>query len=79
MVETEIDRMVAAYIIITVNFSERVSFIILVLKRNGQVRICGDFKRVVNPILQINMCPIPNIDDLYSQVSGALFSETGFE
>ena len=44
--------------------------IVPVLKRNDQVQICGYFKQTVNPVLQIDKYPIPNIDDLYSKVSG---------
>ena len=69
-VETELGRMVAISIIKPVYFSERASPIVLVLKRNGQVRICGDLKQTVCPILQIDKYPIPNIEDLYSKVSG---------
>ena len=43
--------------------------IVPVLKRNSQVRICGDFKQTVNPVLHIDKYPILNTDDLYSKVS----------
>ena len=69
-VEAELERMVATSVIKPVCFSEWASPIVPVLKRNGQVRICGDFKQTVNPVLQIDKYPIPNIDDLYSKVSG---------
>ena len=62
--------MVATSVIKPVCFSEWASPIVPVLKRNGQVRICGDFKQIVNPVLQIDKYPILNIDDLYSKVSG---------
>ena len=69
-VEAELERMVATSVIKPVCFSEWTSSIVPVLKRNGQVRICGDFKQTVNPVLQIDKYPIPNVDDLYSKVSG---------
>ena len=51
-----------------------------VLKRNGQVRICRAFKQIVNPVLPIDKCPIPNIDTFILKFRGAaLFYETGFE
>ena len=68
--EVELEQMVATSVIKPVYFSEWASLIILILKRNGQVRICGDFKQNVNPVLQIDKYPIPNIYDLYSKVSG---------
>ena len=72
-VEAELERMVATSVIKPVCFSEWASPIVPVLKRNGQVRICGDFKQTVNPVLQIDKYPIPNIDDLYSKVSGGRY------
>ena len=62
--------MVATSVIKPVCVSEWASPIVPVLKRNGQVRIYGDFKQTVNPVLQIDKYPIPNIDNLYSKVSG---------
>ena len=69
-VEAELEWMVATSIIKPVYFSVWASPIVPVLKRNGQVRTCGDFKLTVNPVLQIDKYPILNIDDLYSKVSG---------
>ena len=68
-VEAELEQMVATSVIKPVCFSEWASSIVPILKRNGQVRICGDFKQTVNPVLPIDKYPIPNIDDLYSKVS----------
>ena len=62
-VETELDQKVAISVIKPVNFSEWASPIVPVLKRNGQVRICGYFKRTINPVLLIYKYPIPNIDE----------------
>ena len=79
-VETEHDRMLATSVIQPVSFSKWVSPIVSVLKRNGQVRICGDFKQTVNLVFPIYKYPFPIIDDLYSKVSvGALFYKTLFQ
>ena len=72
-VEAELERMVATSVIKPVCFSERASPIVPVLKRNGQFRICGDFKQTVHPVLQIDKYLIPNIDDLYSKVTGGRY------
>ena len=69
-VKAELEQMVATSIIKPICFSEWASPIASVLKRNGQVRICGDFKQTVNPFLQLDKYPIPNIDNLYSKVLG---------
>ena len=72
-VEAELERMAATSVIKPVCFLEWASTIVPVLKRNGQVQICGDFRQTVNPALQIDKYPIPNIDDLYSKVSGGRY------
>ena len=63
-VETGLDRMITTSIIKPIYFSEWASVIVLVLKRNGQVVIFGDFKQTVNFVLQIDKYPIPNIKSL---------------
>ena len=50
-------------------FSEWASPIFPILKRNGQDQFCGDFMQTVDPVLQIDKYPIPNIEDMYSKVS----------
>ena len=69
-VEAELEQIIATSVIKPVCFSEWASPIVPVLKRNGQIWICGDFKQTVNPVLQIDKYPIPNIDNLYSKVWG---------
>ena len=63
-VEAELERMVATSVIKPVCFSEWASSI---------VWMCGDFKYTVNPVLQIDKYPIPNIDDLYFKISGGRY------
>ena len=46
--------------------------IVPVLKANGEVRICGDYKLTVNKEVTVDQYPIPNIDDLYSKLSGGV-------
>ena len=41
-----------------------------VLKANGEVQICDDYKVTVNVAAKY---PIPNIDDLYSKLLGRVF------
>ena len=50
-VEAELEQIVATSLIKPVCFSEWASPIVPVLKRNVQVRICGDFKQTVNHFL----------------------------
>ena len=55
-----------------VQFSDWATPIVPVIKKNGGVRICGDFKVTVNPALCVEHYPIPRIEDLFASLSGGL-------
>ncbi|XP_062387122.1 uncharacterized protein K02A2.6-like [Sardina pilchardus] len=69
-VEAEIDRLSEQGIISPVKFSDWATPIVPVVKKNGDVRICGDFKVTINPALQVEKYPIPRIEDLFASLSG---------
>ena len=69
-VEAEIDRLLQQGVISPVQFSEWATPIVPVIKKNGGVRICGDFKVTVNPALCVEHYPIPRIEDLFASLSG---------
>jgi hypothetical protein len=69
-VEQELDRLQAEGVIKPVEYSEWAAPIVPVLKHNGEVRICGDYKVTVNKAARVDKYPIPCIDDLYSKLAG---------
>ena len=69
-VEAEIRRMEAAGILTPVEWSEWATPVVPVLKPNGQVRLCGDFKVTVNPQLHIDQHPLPLIEEIFASLSG---------
>lgn len=69
-VEKDIDRLEAEGIISKVENSEWASPIVPVAKANGEIRICGDFKITINPVLDQEHYPIPRIEDIFANLAG---------
>lgn len=58
-IENELDRVEALGAIEKVDHSEWASPIVPVPKGDGKVRVCGDYKVTINPILEVDQCPLP--------------------
>ena len=71
-VEEELFRLQAAGIISPVKCLDWTTPVVPVVKSNGTVRICGNYKTTVSPILEVDRHPLPDIDDLLSQLSGGV-------
>ena len=69
-VDREIERLEHEGVIKKVESSEWASPIVCVPKRNGSIRICGDFKVSVNPVLISNPYPLPIAEDLFATLAG---------
>ena len=75
-VECELKNLEKLGIIKPVEFSHWATPIVPVLKKSGAVRICGDFKVTLNPVLEIDQFPLPRIEDLFSKLQGGtIFSK----
>ena len=75
-VTDELNRLETEGIIERVTHSEWAAPIVPVLKTNGQVRLCGDFRTTVNMATNTQTHPIPKIEDIYSTLSGgSVFSK----
>ena len=75
-VKTELKKLEASGIISRVSHSEWASPIVCTLKRDGNVRICGDYSRTINRCMKVVKYPLPSIDDVMVWVGKArLFSK----
>ena len=55
--------------------SEWAAPIVTPVKKDGSVRVCGDFKVTINPQLKVEEYPLPRIEDIYASLGGGtLFS-----
>ena len=69
-VEQELFRLEKAGVIESVQFSKWAAPIVPVLKRDGSLRICGDYKVTVNQAAKTDCFPLPRIDDLFASLAG---------
>ena len=74
-VEQELNRLEREGVLKRVNHSQWAAPIVTVPKKDGTVRICGDYKVTVNPVLDVDQYPLPRPEDLFATLAGGnLFS-----
>nr|XP_037282377.1 uncharacterized protein LOC119175541 [Rhipicephalus microplus] len=69
-VSAEIDRLVEVGVLSPVSVAEWATPVVPVAKKNGDIRLCGDFKLTVNPATRTEQYPLPKIDDIFAALSG---------
>ena len=69
-VATEIDRLLKEGIIEKVSYSDWATPIVAIQKPNKTVRICGDYKVTVNPVLDVPEYPLPTAEDVFQKLNG---------
>ena len=70
MVEKELERLLKQGLIEPVQFSDWAAPVVPVVKADGSVRLCGDYKITVNKAAKVDQYPLPRIDDLFASLSG---------
>ena len=69
-IEQELDRLENMGVLEKVRFSNWAAPIVPVVKSDGGVRICGDYKVTVNSTLEVDQHPLPNPEELFVALSG---------
>ena len=69
-VNEELDRLEREGVIKPVESSEWAAPLVPVLKSNGEIRLCGDYKLTVNAAARVDKYPIPCVDDLFTKLVG---------
>ena len=70
MVGDELDRLERQGVIEKVPHSDWATPVVIVRKPGGNVRICGDFKVTINPLLKTDIYPLPNPQELFQALNG---------
>ena len=58
-----------------VTSSEWAAPIVSILKTDGTLRLCGDYKVTVNQALQPDSYPLPRVEDLFAALAGGTVSQ----
>lgn len=69
-VDQEIDNLVKAGVFVKVDYSEYATPVVPVVKANGKVRLCGDYKITLNPQLIVDEHPLPTSEELFHGLAG---------
>ena len=69
-VDAELDRLEKQGVIKPVQFSDWAAPIVPVIKGDGTVRICGDYKLTINKAAKLEVYPLPLIEDLLASLAG---------
>ena len=69
--EKELERLQKEGIISPVEHSQWASGVVPVGKREtNDVRLCGDYKMTINPVLREDKYPLPRIEDIFAKMAG---------
>ena len=69
-IDLELDQLESSGILKKVSHSEWAAPIVVVPKKDGHLRICGDYKITVNQALDVEQYPLPKPEDLFASLSG---------
>ena len=72
-VEKELQDLQDKGIISPVQHSAWAAPIVAVLKKSGEVRLCGDYKLTINQAAPTESYPLPHVDELLANMSGAKY------
>ncbi|XP_017469325.1 PREDICTED: uncharacterized protein K02A2.6-like [Rhagoletis zephyria] len=74
-IEKQITDLVNKGVLVQVDNSDWGTPLVPVVKPNGDLRICGDYKSTINKYLSDVRYPLPRIDELFASMQGQLFSK----
>lgn len=69
-VEAELERLIKDHIIEPVKFSEWAAPVVPVLKPDGSVQLCGDYRVTINRESSLEQYPIPRMEDMFAVLAG---------
>ena len=68
--ERQLVRLQQLGVLDNVNNSEWAAPVVVVPKGDGCLRVCGDYKVTINPVLNVDKYPLPKPEDLMARLAG---------
>ena len=69
--EKELERLQEEGIISPIEYSPWASGVVPVAKRDTKdVRLCGDYKVTINPVIREDKFPLPRVEDIFAKMAG---------
>ena len=68
-VEQALENLVSKGVLEAVQLSEWAAPIVPVVKRDGSIRVCGDYKLTLNQVAQVDTYPLPLIQDIFASLA----------
>ncbi|CAK1589460.1 unnamed protein product [Parnassius mnemosyne] len=69
-VERALEQLVADGILTPVDRSDWATPIVPVVKKDGKIRICADYKLTLNKVIEVDRYPLPRVEDLLVRLQG---------
>ena len=75
-VEEELNRLKSLGIITPVKHSLWAAPVVPVLKHNGAIRLCSDYRVTINQASRVDTYPLPSVEDLFTAMGGGSVHQT---
>lgn len=70
LLDRELNELSKVGVLEKIETSEWTTPIVPILKADGRIRICGDYRATVNPKLMVDEHPLPTIDEIFAKLAG---------
>ena len=68
-VDQALEKLVSEGILEAVQFSEWAAPIVPVVKQDGSIRVCGDYKLTINQVALVDTYPLPLVQDIFASLA----------
>ncbi|CAK1578403.1 unnamed protein product [Parnassius mnemosyne] len=75
-IEKEIDRLVGEGVLRPISFSEWATPVVPIVKKNGDIRLCGDYRSTVNQATESDTYPMPTASEVFAVITGGSYYTT---